>query len=429
VKKGKTMREQLLIVVFLILATAFFGEMKVNPFNSSFRFSLGSAVFFFGLISFTTISPIFIGVCAGLFVAGFRIVLDMLTGQTTLSDSLLVHIPAAFYYISFALIARIINFRRFMEFPIRAGLLGAALDFTSNAVELFFRHFFGEPFALTYQIIAMMLLFGILRSFCVIGLYNILMIRHLRTLGEARQQELERLMMINTGLYEETFYLQKSIAYIEEITRKSYDLYSLLVEGKKVEPHSALYIAEHIHEVKKDVQRIFSGLSKLIGQEPLRRRLPINELCGMVIRANKKYAELLGKKIQFTQACHVDLSTDHVYALLSVLNNLVANAVEAIPSSGSIHLQAELEQSDLVFEVTDSGIGITKEDADWIFHPGFTTKYDQHGNPSTGIGLTHARDIVQSLHGHIQLVGSKPGQTTFRLVIPTCQLLRKEERQ
>lgn len=123
----------------------------------------------------------------------------------------------------------------------------------------------------------------------------------------------------------------------------------------------------------------------------------------------------------------MDLSTDHVYALLSVLNNLVANAVEAIPSSGSIHLQAKLEQSDLVFEVTDSGIGITKEDADWIFHPGFTTKYDPHGNPSTGIGLTHARDIVQSLHGHIQLVSSKPGQTIFRLAIPTGQLLRKEE--
>lgn len=181
----------------------------------------------------------------------------MLTGQATLSDSLLVHIPAAFYYISFALMARIINFRRFMEFPIRAGLLGAVLDFTSNAVELFFRDFFGEPFTLTYQTIAMMLLFGILRGFCVIGLYNILMIRHLRAIGEARQQELERLMMINTGLYEETFYLQKSIAYIEEITRKSYDLYSLLVEGKKVEPHSALYIAEHIHEVKRMCSAFF----------------------------------------------------------------------------------------------------------------------------------------------------------------------------
>ncbi|MFO7341761.1 MAG: sensor histidine kinase [Bacillaceae bacterium] len=426
--KGKTTREPFLGAVFLILAAAFFGEMKVTPFNNSFRFSLGSAVFFFGLISFTTISPIFIGVCTGFFVTGFRIALDMLTGET-FAGSLPVHLPAAFYYMSFALLAKIINFRRYMDWPIRAGFLGAALDFTSNAVELAFRHFFGEPFALTYQNVAMMMLFGILRSFSVIGLYNIFMIRHLRAIGEARQQELERLVMINTGLYEETFYLQKSIAYMEEITRKSYDLYSLLLEGKKADPHSALVIAEHIHEVKKDAQRIFSGLSKLIGQEPLRRRLPISELCGMVMRANEKFAELLGKKIRFTHACRVDLSTDHVYALLSVLNNLVANAVEAIPSAGTIHLQAELKQSDLVFEVTDSGTGIAKEDADWIFHPGFTTKYDPHGNPSTGIGLTHARDIVQSLQGQIRLVSSRPGQTIFRLSIPTGQLLRKEERK
>ncbi|PUF85554.1 hypothetical protein DCC82_17185 [Geobacillus sp. LYN3] len=40
------MRERLLIVTILILATAFFGEMKINPFNSPFRFSLGSAIFF-----------------------------------------------------------------------------------------------------------------------------------------------------------------------------------------------------------------------------------------------------------------------------------------------------------------------------------------------------------------------------------------------
>jgi two-component system, sensor histidine kinase YcbA len=427
VKKGKTMRERLLIVTILILATAFFGEMKINPFNSPFRFSLGSAIFFFGLISFEMISPLFIGICAGCFVVGFRIALDMLTGQAALSDSFFTHAPAACYYINFALFVQITRFRRLLEFPIRAGLLGAVLDFSSNAFELFFRYLFGESFIVTYQVMVVMLLFAILRSFCVIGLYNIFVIKHLRTLGEARQQELERLMMINTGLYEETFYLQKSMTYIEEITRKSYELYSRLMEGEKVKPHTALYIAEHIHEVKKDVQRIFAGLSKLIGQQPLRRRLPINELCGMVVRANEKYAELLGKKIRFTQTCHADLSTDHVYALLSVLNNLVANAVEAIPTSGSIHLQVELQQSNLIVEVTDSGIGIAKEDADWIFQPGFTTKYDQQGNPSTGIGLTHARDIVQSLHGHIQLVSSNPGQTIFRLTIPTSQLLRKEE--
>jgi len=145
----------------------------------------------------------------------------------------------------------------------------------------------------------------------------------------------------------------------------------------------------------------------------------------MVIRANEKYAEMAGKTITFTHTCPVDLSTDHVYPLLSVLNNLVANAVEAIPSTGAIHLHARLQERHLVIEITDTGTGIAKEDAAWIFQPGFTTKYDSYGNPSTGIGLTHARDIMQSFSGHIELVKSKPGQTVFRLTIPTDQLLKK----
>ncbi|EZP77304.1 histidine kinase [Parageobacillus genomosp. 1] len=423
--KGKTMHERLLMITILIMATAFFGEMKINPFDSPFRFSLGGAVFFFGLVSFTAFPPLVIGICAGCFVVIFRVLLDLLTGQAAVADSFFTHAPAACYYISFALIVSAVRFRRLMEMPIRAGVLGAGLDFFSNTCELFVRYLLGEPFTVTDQSMVVLVLFAILRSFCVIGVYNMLVTKHFQSLAEARKQELERLLMVNTGMYEETFYLQKSMQLIEEITRKSYELYSFLIEGKKVEPHAALYIAEHIHEVKKDMQRVFAGLSKLIGRQPLQERLPIDELCGMVIRANEKYAEMTGKTITFTHTCPVDLSTDHVYPLLSVLNNLVANAVEAIPSIGAIHLHAQLQERNLVIEITDTGTGIAKEDAAWIFQPGFTTKYDSYGNPSTGIGLTHARDIVQSFSGHIELVKSKPGQTVFRLTIPTDQLLKK----
>jgi two-component system, sensor histidine kinase YcbA len=314
-----------------------------------------------------------------------------------------------------------------MEFPIRVGLIGAAIDFGSNMIELLIRQLIGESLIITRETIFMLLLFGILRSFCVVGLHNILSIRQMRALGEARRQELERLVMINTSLYEEVFYLRKSMSHMEEITRKSYQLYMRLMESKKVEPSTALYIAEHVHEVKKDSQRILAGLSKLMSQEQLNSRLPITELCGMVIRANQKYAELLGKSIRFDEKCSVNLSTNHVYALLSVLNNLVANAVEAISTSGWIELRVELDSGEIVFYVTDSGPGIPKEDWDWVFEPGFTTKYDENGNPSTGIGLTHAREIVHSLNGSIQLTNDERDRTQFQIRIPTDQLLRKED--
>ncbi|OQP22679.1 sensor histidine kinase [Geobacillus zalihae] len=398
--------------------------MKMNPFDSPFRVSLGSAVFFLGLVAFRSLSPFVIGASTGAAVVGFRVFLDSLTGEMSTSESLLTHLPAAGYYISFSMMAAAVRFRQRMAAPIRAGTVGAALDFLANACELGIRYGMGEPFSFSGQTIIVLWLFAILRSFCVIGVYNMWVTKHVRSLAEARKQELERLMMVSSGLYEEMFYLQKSMALMEDMTRKSYDLYSQLIERKHVEPRVALELAEHIHETKKDMQRIFAGLSKLIGRQSVRGRVPIAELCAMVIRANEKYASLSGKTIAFSYNGHIDLMTDQLYPLLSVLNNLVSNAVEAIEKAGDVTLHARLRGSELIIEVEDTGPGIAADDIAWIFQPGFTTKYDRRGNPSTGIGLTHARDIAQTLGGHLQLVKSEPGQTVFRLAVPTARLLQ-----
>ncbi|NNU83517.1 sensor histidine kinase [Geobacillus sp. BMUD] len=400
--------------------------MKMNPFDSPFRVSLGSAVFVLGLVAFSSLPPLVIGASTGAVVVGFRVFLDALTGEPSASESLWTHLPAAGYYISFAAMAAMVHFRRQMAAPIRAGVMGAALDFLANGCELAIRYGMGESFPFSGHMLVVLSLFAILRSFCVIGVYNMWMTKHVRSLAEARKEELERLMMVNSGLYEEMFYLQKSMALMEDMTRQSYDLYSRLVEGKPVEPRIALDLAEHIHEAKKDMQRIFAGLSKLIGRQSGRGRIPIAELCAMVIRANEKYASLSGKAITFSYHGQIDLATDQLYPLLSVLNNLVSNAVEAIRKNGAVELRARLEGNGLVIEVEDDGPGISADDIAWIFQPGFTTKYDRQGNPSTGIGLTHARDIAQALGGHLQLVKSEPGQTVFRLVVPTSRLLQAQ---
>ncbi|WP_274599046.1 ATP-binding protein [Anoxybacillus flavithermus] len=76
----------------------------------------------------------------------------------------------------------------------------------------------------------------------------------------------------------------------------------------------------------------------------------------------------------------------------------------------------------IVFIVTDSGLGIPEDERDWVFQLGFTTKYDEHGNPSTGIGLTHAKEIVHSFNGKITLTTDENGRTQFQVNIPSKQL-------
>ncbi|KZE51702.1 histidine kinase [Brevibacillus parabrevis] len=420
------MRERLLVLMIILLATAFFGEMKVNPLGGSFRFSLGIAAFSFGLLWFSSVPVITTGFLTGTFILGFRVGMDMLMGYGPWLESVYVHLPSAFYYFSFAILFRVLRARNYVEFPLKMGLIGASVDFASNLVELQVREFLNGFPPLTWQGFFMLLFFGVLRSFFAVGLYNSVSIRQIRAVGAVRQQELERLRMINTELYEEAFYLRKSMTQLEDITRESYRLYRRLLTSQHAESPTALTIAEHVHEVKKDSQRILAGISKLINQEGLAPQMPVGELCELVMRANQKYAEMLGKEIEFAWSCQVSLATNQIYALLSVLNNLVANAVEAIDESGKIELNVRLEGRQIVFQVLDTGPGISQDEREWVFEPGYTTKYDAQGNASTGIGLTHARGIVQSLQGQLHILRDLGEWTHFEVQIPTHQLLRGE---
>lgn len=425
-ERGASMRERLLVLLIIMLATAFFGEMKVNPLGGSFRFSLGIAAFFFGLLWFQLVPVLLTGFLTGTFILGFRVGLDHIFSQVGWMESLQIHLPSAFYYFSFSLLFHFLKARRYLEAPLIVGLIGASVDFASNMVELQVRHLFNDFPPITWESVFMLLFFGVLRSFFAVGLYNSFSIRQVRAVGEVRQQELEKLRMINTELYQEAFYLRKSMSHLEEITRDSYQLYTRLLSSENTESSAALLIAENVHEVKKDSQRMLAGLSKLINQEVLAPQLPIAELCGLVMRANRKYAEMLGKDIEFSLRCDVNLSTSQIYALLSVLNNLVSNAVEAISSSGWIELEVKLDQRNILFHVVDNGPGIPSEEREWVFQPGYTTKFDQNGNASTGIGLTHAKGIVHSLQGSLQIINDWGLTTHFKVSLPTDQLLRKE---
>ena len=110
----------------------------------------------------------------------------------------------------------------------------------------------------------------------------------------------------------------------------------------------------------------------------------------------------------------------HIEAYASELNqvwtNIIDNAVDAMNGKGEIKIRTYEGDHRVVVEISDNGPGIPEEIQTRIFEPFFTTKAPGHG---TGLGLHISHDIIANRHHGQLLVESKPGETKFKVILPT----------
>ncbi|HEY6005302.1 MAG TPA: PAS domain S-box protein [Anaeromyxobacter sp.] len=172
----------------------------------------------------------------------------------------------------------------------------------------------------------------------------------------------------------------------------------------------------------KDLTRQLLTFSR--GGEPVKQRLVL----GPVLRAAASFA-LRGSKV----CCEYELPSDlwPVHAdegqIGQVIQNLVLNAMQAMPEGGLLRISAEnvreggLEPAGeggprcVQIAVADTGPGIRPEIARRIFDPYFTTK--QGG---TGLGLATAHSIVKRHGGSLRLDGASARGATFLVTLPSA---------
>jgi CheY-like chemotaxis protein len=111
--------------------------------------------------------------------------------------------------------------------------------------------------------------------------------------------------------------------------------------------------------------------------------------------------------------------------LSQVIQNLAINALQAMPTGGTIKVQGEnlvvKAQSDLPLDagkyvkisIQDQGVGIPADHLANIFDPYFTTK-----QTGSGLGLATAYSVVNSHHGHISVESTLGVGTTFHVYLP-----------
>ncbi|MDP2899647.1 MAG: ATP-binding protein, partial [Candidatus Bathyarchaeota archaeon] len=99
--------------------------------------------------------------------------------------------------------------------------------------------------------------------------------------------------------------------------------------------------------------------------------------------------------------------------MVRVLNNLLENALEAMPSGGGLNVRVEVEKEMVLIRIIDTGVGIPDEAKEKIFSPLYSTKPG-----GMGLGLEYARRAVETLGGRIGF-DSKAGEgTTFTIEFP-----------
>ena len=73
----------------------------------------------------------------------------------------------------------------------------------------------------------------------------------------------------------------------------------------------------------------------------------------------------------------------------------------------------DVDGTRVAFTVTDDGSGVPDPARARLFEPYFTTR-----SSGTGLGLAICRRVVEAHGGEIALLGSEPGRTAFRILLP-----------
>ena len=170
-----------------------------------------------------------------------------------------------------------------------------------------------------------------------------------------------------------------------------------------------------LDELKRTNQIISDFLRFSRPSDPCMSVTHINEIVESAV--SLLYGETLRKNVQIFvyPAPDIPESTMDRGQMVQVFLNLFSNAMQAMPSGGtiSVHTSYKKETEQAYITVADSGTGISSEVQQRIFTPFFTTKVD-----GTGLGLAITQTIILAHGGQIS-VESAPGEgTAFLITMP-----------
>jgi signal transduction histidine kinase len=109
--------------------------------------------------------------------------------------------------------------------------------------------------------------------------------------------------------------------------------------------------------------------------------------------------------------------------IAQMMDNLVSNAIKFTPEGGRVTVTTASRDGDAIFEVTDTGMGISPGDQQLLYDRFFRTQDAVvQATPGTGLGLTITKAIVDAHGGTIEVRSTAGVGTTFVVTLPRARV-------
>lgn len=197
--------------------------------------------------------------------------------------------------------------------------------------------------------------------------------------------------------------------------------------AKETEEIEAPLIARYIALISKISQNGIKLIRDFLDQEFLESE-NVNmvkhrvELIEKITSATEDYFDMQNDlKVQF--AFHSNKDRIYVeideHKFMQVINNLISNSLKFTPDGGKIELYVREDKDDIVISIADNGVGIPPR-----YHATLFDKFNDarrpglKGEPSTGLGMSIIKTIVEWHNGQIWFESEENKGTTFFIRLP-----------
>lgn len=416
-------------LIFIAALSMIFSQVHIGVFIDNFNISFGIVILVLFFYINNMADKLKVGAMCGALVWLSRAFVQFIKFNGDigyLSRALVNFFPEVLFYIGYVAIYSILSKR--IDSVNKLFFYTIVCDVSANILEIVFRYFVLNQ-EIGPALFVGLIIVAITRACFIWIIVNLMSRYNLKLLKKEHKERYTGLLMATSRMKSEIYLMEKTMENIESLMSKSYGLYNSIKEKEKYEAweQSALCITKDIHEVKKQLFLIKRGVEEITEERINHSSMEFYDLLELV--NEMMTPSLKDRNIRLCINRGEGFNTGQHYYLISIFRNLINNSIDAMEGKeGAIYLMHKLinkqERAFHCFSIRDFGVGISEEDINAIFKPGFSTKINfETGSINRGLGLSVVKDIIEDkLKGTIEVKSEKGKGTEFIILIPKDKL-------